>query len=110
MNVAGIEALLKQAALAAGATIVYSHLHGFGVGQGVTGVVLLAESHISVHTWPELGYAALDIFMCGRADPHQALAVIETGFLPQAREVQCLSRGLQRQVPSPLTLPAQRPL
>jgi S-adenosylmethionine decarboxylase len=108
MDVAAIEALLKQAALSAGATIVYSHLHAFGAGQGVTGVVLLAESHISVHTWPELGYAALDIFMCGQADPHEALAVIEAGLKPQSRDVQCLNRGLQRQLPPPW--PAQRQL
>ena len=110
MDVAAIEALMKHAALSAGATIVYSPLHAFGAGQGVTGVVLLAESHISVHTWPELGYAALDIFMCGRADPYQALVVIEAGFMPQSREVQCLSRGLQQHVPLSQTLPAQRHL
>ena len=42
---------------------------GFGPGLGVTGVVLLAESHISIHTWPENGFAAADIFMCGAAQP-----------------------------------------
>lgn len=93
VNVDAIEALLKQAAQAAAATIVYSHLHTFGAGQGVTGVVLLAESHISIHTWPELGYAALDIFMCGQANPLQALAVIESGLMPQLRQVQSLQRG-----------------
>lgn len=88
-----IEALLRQAALAAGATIVYSHFHAFGPGQGVTGVVLLAESHISIHTWPEIGFAALDIFMCGQAAPRRALAVIETGLAPASTTLQELSRG-----------------
>jgi len=88
-----IEALLRQAALAAGATIVYSHFHAFGPGQGVTGVVLLAESHISIHTWPEIGFAALDIFMCGQAAPQRALAVIETGLAPVSTTLQELPRG-----------------
>lgn len=92
-DVAAIEALLRQAALAAGATIVYSHFHAFGPGQGVTGVVLLAESHISIHTWPEIGFAALDIFMCGRAKPGQALAVIEAGLAPTSSTLQELPRG-----------------
>ena len=56
---------LAEAAAAAGATLLEVRLHGFGVGQGVTGVALLAESHISIHTWPEHDYAAVDIFLCG---------------------------------------------
>jgi S-adenosylmethionine decarboxylase len=47
--------------------VLFSHFHAFGEGQGVTGVVLLAESHITIHTWPECGFAAADIFMCGSA-------------------------------------------
>lgn len=88
-----IDTLLQQAAQAAGATIVYSHFHGFGPGQGITGVVLLAESHISIHTWPELGFAALDIFMCGQAQPRLALAVIEAALVPATSAVQELPRG-----------------
>lgn len=61
-----VEAALVAAAEAAGATVLEARLHSFGPGQGVTGVVLLAESHISIHTWPEHGYAAVDIFLCGR--------------------------------------------
>lgn len=88
-----IESLLRQSALAAGATIVYSHFHAFGPGQGVTGVVLLAESHISIHTWPETGFAALDIFMCGGAEPRRALALIEAELAPASRNVHELPRG-----------------
>ena len=95
MDVDALASLLRQSALAAGASIIYSHLHAFGAGQGVTGVVLLAESHISIHTWPELGYAALDIFMCGQADPKLALALIEAGLAPQSSEVRSLQRGFQ---------------
>ncbi|HCY63967.1 MAG TPA: adenosylmethionine decarboxylase [Oxalobacteraceae bacterium] len=88
-----IDALLRQAAAAAGATIVYSHFHAFGPGQGITGVVLLAESHISIHTWPELGFAALDIFMCGQAEPRRALALIEASLAPVSSAIQELPRG-----------------
>lgn len=76
-DAAAIEDVLRQAALAAGARILHGHFHLFGAGGGVTGVLLLAESHISIHTWPEDGFAALDIFMCGAARPALALARIE---------------------------------
>lgn len=61
-----VERCLREGAAAAGATVIEVRLHHFGPGQGVTGVALLAESHISIHSWPEHGYAAVDIFMCGR--------------------------------------------
>jgi S-adenosylmethionine decarboxylase len=88
-----IDALLRGAAEAAGATILHSHFHSFGPGQGVTGVLLLAESHISIHTWPEFGFAAADIFMCGDAAPQLALDVIELALRPTARIVQTIARG-----------------
>jgi len=88
-----IDALLRRAAQAAGARILNSHFHAFGAGTGVTGVVLLAESHISIHTWPEAGFAAADIFMCGAAKPRLALEVIEQALLPQSRAVRTITRG-----------------
>jgi S-adenosylmethionine decarboxylase len=69
-----IEDALRSAATAAGATLLDLKLHHFGPQQGVTGVALLAESHISIHTWPERGYAAVDIFLCGD-DPGLAPAL-----------------------------------
>jgi S-adenosylmethionine decarboxylase proenzyme len=57
-----IEKAIRSAAVVCGATVIDVHLHSFGAGQGVTGVAILAESHISIHTWPETGFAALDIF------------------------------------------------
>jgi len=91
-----LETLLRDAAAAAGATILHSHFHAFGPGQGVTGVVLLAESHISIHTWPEQQFAAADIFMCGASQPELALAVIRAALAPMACDIQTVRRAAQR--------------
>ena len=73
---AALESLLRQAAIEAGARVLHGHFHSFGAELGVTGVLLLAESHISIHTWPEAGFAAVDLFMCGAARPQVALDII----------------------------------
>lgn len=88
-----LDALLRAAAEAANARVLHSHFHGFGDGQGVTGVVLLAESHISIHTWPECGFAAADIFMCGDAQPELALAIMETALQPSSRSISSVHRA-----------------
>lgn len=88
-----IDTLLRAAATAAGATILHSHFHSFGPQQGLTGVLLLAESHISIHTWPEFGFAAADIFMCGDAAPQLALDVIERALGARAPVIQTIFRG-----------------
>jgi S-adenosylmethionine decarboxylase len=90
---ARVDSLLRDAALAAGARILHGHFHQFGDGMGVTGVLLLAESHISIHTWPETGFAAVDIFMCGSAQPERALEVIDEALRPLARNVRTVERG-----------------
>jgi S-adenosylmethionine decarboxylase len=90
---AALESLLRGAAEAAGARVLFSHFHAFGEGQGVTGVVLLAESHITIHTWPECGFAAADIFMCGNAQPELALAIIKKALQPQSAHVHTARRG-----------------
>lgn len=90
---ASMERLLRAAADAAGARVLHSHFHGFGAGLGVTGVVLLAESHISIHTWPEAGFAAADIFMCGSAQPELALAIVVDALQPQSRTVHTIRRA-----------------
>jgi S-adenosylmethionine decarboxylase len=77
-----IEAALIDAVNAAGATLLHIHLHTFEEGGGISGVAVLAESHISVHTWPEKGYAAFDVFMCGNAEPRKALDVFKRAFNP----------------------------
>ncbi len=88
-----LAALMRRAAVAAGATVLKEHFHGFGAGQGVTGVLLLAESHLSVHTWPEAGYAAFDIFMCGRARPQRALEALLLELNPAHQELREIARG-----------------
>jgi S-adenosylmethionine decarboxylase len=77
-----IETALIDAVAAAGATLLHIHLHTFEDGGGISGVAVLAESHISVHTWPEKGYAAFDVFMCGDAEPRKALEVFKRAFAP----------------------------
>ncbi|QYF94153.1 adenosylmethionine decarboxylase [Massilia sp. PAMC28688] len=102
-----IDALLRAGALAAGARILHSHFHSFGESQGVTGVVLLAESHISIHTWPEYGFAAADIFMCGDAQPRLALELIERVLKPASSIVQHIARGravIPGHIPEPAPL------
>ena len=77
-----IDLALREAAEKAGATILHSHFHHFTPNGGVSGVVVLAESHISIHTWPERSFAAIDIFMCGACDPHDAIPVLRQAFQP----------------------------
>jgi S-adenosylmethionine decarboxylase len=74
-----IEATLRRCVTAARATLLHIHLHHFQP-NGVSGVAVLAESHISIHTWPEAGYAALDVFMCGSADPDACIPVLREAF------------------------------
>ena len=96
-DAAALEALLVDAAAAAGAQVLFAHFHGFGDGGGVTGVLLLAESHISIHTWPEHSFAAVDIFMCGGALPERALQVIEQGLDAAG----CVRRSVPRGIADP---------
>jgi len=75
-----------------GATLLHIHTHKFSP-QGVSGVAVLAESHISVHTWPEIGYGAFDVFMCGDAEPWRAVDVLKAAFDTADVRVTELLRG-----------------
>ncbi len=96
-----IEAALREAAAACGASLLDIHLHHFGEDAGVTGVAIIAESHISIHTWPERGYAAVDVFMCADCDPAGALPVLEAAFAPARVRVSEQRRGLETSEPEP---------
>ena len=74
------------------ATLLHIHTHKFSP-QGVSGVAVLAESHISVHTWPEIGYGAFDVFMCGDAQPWKAVDVLKVAFGTSDVRVKELRRG-----------------
>ena len=71
--------IVLRAAKECGATILDDYFHQFQP-IGVSGVVLIAESHISVHTWPENGFAAADIFTCGEMKPQVAIDIMREGF------------------------------
>ena len=89
-----IDRTLKQAVEECKATLLHIHLHRFEPSGGVSGVAVLAESHISIHTWPERGYAALDVFMCGSAMPHKAVPVLRAAFKPASVQFVEHRRGL----------------
>ena len=93
-DLALMEATLRRAVDVAGATLLHIHLHHFTPNGGISGVAVLAESHISVHSWPERNYAAFDIFMCGDAEPRKAIAVLEAAFAPGRVEIGEHLRGL----------------
>lgn len=88
-----IDTALREAAIQAGATILHSHFHHFTPNGGVSGVVVLAESHISIHTWPEREFAAIDLFMCGDCDPHDAIPVLRAAFRPERLDLDEQRRG-----------------
>jgi S-adenosylmethionine decarboxylase len=92
-DAAHIGRALRESARVCGATVLHVNLHSFGEKSGVTGVALLAESHISIHTWPEENFAALDIFMCGACDPRRALPVLRDAFAPAEMNVTEMRRG-----------------
>ena len=87
-----IEETLRQCVAASGATLLHIHLHRFQP-NGVSGVAVLAESHISIHTWPDAGYAALDVFMCGSANPDACVPVLREAFKAKRVAVSELLRG-----------------
>jgi len=88
-----VRSTLIESVEVAGATLLHIHLHHFTPNGGISGVAVLAESHISIHTWPERGYAALDIFMCGDAQPMKAIPVLESAFKPTGVKCDELLRG-----------------
>lgn len=90
-----VRALMLEAAEAAGATVVGELLKPYAP-QGVTGVVVIEESHFSIHTWPECRYAAVDFYTCGSCDPLRAHAVLARGLGAASAERMIVARGLSQ--------------
>jgi len=90
------EEALTRAAVESGATLLSVKTHKFSP-QGISGVAIIAESHISIHTWPEYGYAAVDIFTCGdKVEPYRAAEVLQRYFRPSSSHILEMVRGIQR--------------
>jgi S-adenosylmethionine decarboxylase len=96
-----MEQAFRDAVVRAGATLLHIHLHHFTPNGGISGVAVLAESHISVHTWPERNYAAFDVFMCGSAKPELAIEVFKQAFEPERAQVCEYLRGVVDAAPIP---------
>jgi len=94
---------LLSAARDAGATIIGDSFHTFDPYGGVSGVVIIAESHLSIHTWPEYGYAAVDIFTCGNAlHPKRAVDLLINALEARDTSTLELKRGILNAVGEPL--------
>jgi S-adenosylmethionine decarboxylase len=89
-----VRAALLEAVAAAGARLIDYRVHHFGPGGGVTALALLATSHLSLHTWPEHGYCAADVYTCGPCDAHAVIPVLRAAFQPQRVEVTSQRRGV----------------
>lgn len=93
-NLLKIQSTLLKAARIAGATIINHHFHKFSP-QGVSGVIVIAESHLSIHTWPEHGYAAIDLFTCNMdMQLEGAFQLIKQEFKPLEMNIQRIERGI----------------
>ncbi|MDI6690186.1 MAG: adenosylmethionine decarboxylase [Actinomycetota bacterium] len=90
------EKALQEAVRACGATLLELKVHQFSP-HGITGVAMIAESHILIHTWPELGYAAVDVFTCGeQVDPVAAIDPFQKHFSPKHVQMVEIRRGVLR--------------
>jgi S-adenosylmethionine decarboxylase len=111
-DVPSIRRIALGAAAAVGATVVGEAFHRFSP-QGVSGTVVIAESHISVHTWPESAYVAVDIFTCGGLDPRPGLKFLYRELVAQACRMEEIVRGLPEDIegevlPSDVRILSQR--
>lgn len=91
-DLAFLDDVLRKAAIESGATILDSVFKQFEP-QGITMLLLLAESHVSIHTWPENKTAAVDIYTCGDCDPQKAVSYIVEALSPTTHTSRCFTRG-----------------
>lgn len=93
-----IEKMMNEAARVSGATIVDSVFHHFNP-YGVSGAVIIAESHLTIHTWPEYGYASVDVYTCGdTVDPWLAVNYLEKAFKATRSESFEIPRGMSDKI------------
>ncbi|MED5464542.1 MAG: adenosylmethionine decarboxylase [Myxococcota bacterium] len=92
-----IKTHMCDAAVKIGATVLGEKFHQF-TPQGVSGTVVIAESHLSIHTWPEVGYVAVDIFTCGGLDPNIGFKHLGLQFKAESARVQEIVRGLPEDI------------
>ncbi|PKK84175.1 MAG: S-adenosylmethionine decarboxylase proenzyme [candidate division Zixibacteria bacterium HGW-Zixibacteria-1] len=93
-----LEKEMKEAARVSGATVVKSTFHRYNP-QGLSGIIVIAESHLSIHTWPEYGYAAIDCFTCGSSvDPWKALEYIKNALECKTVSAKEINRGIPSEV------------
>jgi S-adenosylmethionine decarboxylase proenzyme len=96
-----IREYMLEAARRCGATVVTSCFHHFSP-HGVSGVVVIAESHLAIHTWPEHGYAAVDLFTCGHTlEPERCFEYLRDALKSGRHTTRVFARGEQLPHPSP---------
>ena len=93
-NIDLIKNILQESSEKIGATVLDVQTHYFEPQGGVSGVALLAESHMSIHTWPENNYAAIDIFVCGDMDPSLGIETLKVAFSPTSIQCTEIKRGI----------------
>lgn len=97
-----VQQQMLNAAIAAGATVVGQIFHHFSP-YGISGVVVIAESHLAIHTWPEYGYAAVDLFTCGdEVNPYVGFNLLKDVFKAERFSVKEISRGCREEIGVPL--------
>ena len=94
-SIDALERVVRSAVAVAGATLLDLRFHQFPGHGGITGYAMLAESHISVHTWPERDYVAIDVFMCGEQRPGEARDVLRRAFRPSSERISRVRRGIE---------------
>jgi S-adenosylmethionine decarboxylase len=93
-SLAKVKKALIDSIAACGATLLEIKLHHFSPSQGISGIAIIKESHLSIHTWPEFGYAAVDIFVCGEVNPYKAIPVLKKVFQPKKMQLIEFKRGI----------------
>lgn len=94
ISIPKIRTILIDSVNACGATLLKIELHKYSPSGGISGIAIIQESHISIHSWPEYQYAAVDIFVCGDVNPYRAMPILTEGFKTKDVQVMEIKRGL----------------